>query len=176
MGVRQEGIRRISREGELQDLHAAEAVAIAQRLDLRGRRAEILGDDRERIADGAAQRLEERATRAGAPRPVDRRRRPGRDVPGAGEADEVVDADEVDLGEHPAQAIDPPAEPVGGHGLPAVERIAPELSGRAEIVGRDAGDVRRGTLVVEEELPRVGPGVATVVGDEDRQVADNPDA
>ena len=59
---------------------------------------------------------------------------------------------------------------------PVVERVAPALAGPAEVVRRHAGDGRRPAVAVEQEQLRVRPDVGRVGGDEDRQVADQPDA
>ena len=56
---------------------------------------------------------------------------------------------------------------------PVVERVAPELAGGAEVVGRHAGDGQRPAVVVELEQLLVGPDVGAVEGDEDRHVADD---
>ena len=72
-------------------------------------------------------------------------------------------------------ARDPPAIAVGRQRGPSVERVAPELAGGAEVVGRHAGDDGRRAALVELEQLRVGPDVGAVVGDEDRDVADDAD-
>jgi len=82
----------------------------------------------------------------------------------------VIDARQVDTGEGAAEALDPPAVAVGAHRRPVVDRVAPQLTGLRERVGRHAGD--DGVL---EEL-RVGAMVGAVVGDVDRHVAEDPHA
>src|SRR5207237_9718977 len=69
--VRQEGRGlRIGAEGELEQLHAGKAEAVAQRRDLRRDRSEILGDEL-----GGSERFEELRSRRRSP-PAGERRRP----------------------------------------------------------------------------------------------------
>jgi hypothetical protein len=173
--VRQERVRRVAVEGELQDLHARQLELVAQRLDVRRDRAEVLGDDRQ-VAERVARRLQERGAGSGPVAALDGGLRARGDLPVALHADEVIDAQHVDLREHHAQALDPPLVAARRHHVPAVQRVAPELPGRAEVVGRHARDDRRLALRVEEEEIGVGPHVGAVVGDEDRDVADDADA
>ncbi len=58
--------------------------------------------------------------------------------------------------------------------IPVVERVAPQLAGLGEVVGRHAGDHGGVAGLVEVEQLRVGPDVGAVVGDEDRGVPDDP--
>ena len=61
-------------------------------------------------------------------------------------------------------------------GLPVVDRVAPELPVRAEVVGRHAGDEARLVVSSSRNNSRVGPDVARVGGDEKRQIADQAHA
>src|SRR4029079_6256745 len=74
------------------------------------------------------------------------------------------------------QAVAPPGIAGGGVARPVVERIAPALSGRAEIVRRYSGDDRRVTRGVELEEVAMRPDVRRVVRHVDRHVAENRDA
>ena len=87
--------------------------------------------------------------------------------PVAGEAAEVVDPEDVDEGERPPQALDPPAVALSRQRVPVVERVAPLLPDVVERVGRCAGDEVPG----EEDL-RMGRVVAAAGGDVDRDVPD----
>ena len=64
----------------------------------------------------------------------------GGDFPELGESAKVIQADKVAGLGGPAQALHPPFVTAGANGVPVVERIAPALTGGAEIVGRNAGD------------------------------------
>jgi hypothetical protein len=72
--------------------------------------------------------------------------------------------------------LDPPAIALGGVCRPAVERIAPALSGGTEVVRRYAGHDAGTTVGIEIEQRGIRPHVGAVRGDEDRQVADDVDA
>ena len=99
-----------------------------------------------------------------------RRRVPRRNRPVGDEAAEVVDAGEVDELEGAPEPLAPPVEAGRAVDRPVVQRVPPALAGRAERVGRRAGD-----LAAREQLrPAIVIGAA--VGDVDRHVADQPDA
>ncbi len=173
--VRQEEVRRVAAESELQHPHARQLEALAQRGHVGRDQAQVLGDDRH-PPQARPHRLEQRRARALAPVAVDRGRFGGRDLPVARKAAEVVDADEIHQLEDAAQPAQPPAEAVGGMGLPAVQRVAPALAGGAEVVGRHAGDGDRPAVAVELEQGLVRPDVGAVATDEDRRVAEQAHA
>src|SRR5690606_15802505 len=68
---------------------------------------------------------------------------------------------------------DPPRKTLLRMAVPAIERIAPELSGRTEVVGWHACDHPGAQVLVEVEQLRMRPDVRAVHRDEDRQVADD---
>src|SRR5439155_752983 len=74
-----------------------------------------------------------------------------RDVPSRLESAEVVESHQVDLAERGPQSRDPPRIVLGLERGPIVERIAPELAGRAEIIRRHPGDELRLAVGVEKE-------------------------
>ena len=119
----------------------------------------------------SSRRTVSNSSRPGARRHVPARAvfRPGRHGPVRDEAAEVVDPRHVHELERALEALDPPAEAGRAHRLPVVDRIAPELSGGGEEVGRHAGD---DTALEELGLRDV---VGAAVRDVDRQVADQPD-
>lgn len=73
-----------------------------------------------------------------------------------------------------AQPLNPPAIAFVCHGVPIVQRIAPELPVRAEIVRRNTRHAERPAIVVELEQRRVFPHVRRVVRHIDGQIADHP--
>ncbi len=75
-----------------------------------------------------------------------------------------------------AKSIQPPAVTVLGQRVPAINRIAPQLAGLAEIIRRHAGDHRGIALRVQLKILPIGPDVGAVVRDINRQVAHDPDA
>ena len=88
----------------------------------------------------------------------------------------MIEADRVDVSQQRAQAIEAPAVAVGGDGIPVVDRIAPPLSLRAEVVRRHPGDHARPLLRIEQKELRVCPHIARIRGDEERQIADQAQA
>src|SRR5215469_2950964 len=70
-----------------------------------------------------------------------------------------------------AQAVEPPAVAAPPQRVPVVHRIAPELTLRAEVVGRHSRHETGPALPVQLEQFRVGPHVARVRGHEKRHVA-----
>ena len=160
---------------ELHDDHAGQSEGAPRLLDVRGDLAEVLRDDGQ-VAELLPQFREEGLARPLDPRSVLRRRLAGRHAPVAHEAAEVVEAHDVDLREDAAHAAHPPRVPVAGHALPVVERVAPELAGGAEVVGRHAGHCRGAAVAVELEEVLVGPHVGAVERHVDGRVADDGDA
>jgi hypothetical protein len=160
----------VAAERELQHGHARETVALPQRLHLGRDDAQVLGHDGQR-PQRAVQRVEERAARplhplAALGGPVAARHLPVRLEPA-----EVVEPHQVEQRERGAEARGPPGEPVTRHRVPAVDGVAPELAGRAEVVGRHARLHERPAVGSQLEELRVRPHVRAVVGDEDGHVA-----
>ena len=88
----------------------------------------------------------------------------------------MVDADDVIEPPGAVHTADPPAEPGLGHFFIIVERIAPKLTVRTEVVGRDAGDLRGDIVFIQLEILRLAPHVRGVHGHIDGQIADDADA
>ena len=78
-------------------------------------------------------------------------RRAGRYVPGRRKAAEVIEPNHVHVSQQSPQAVDAPAIAGLAKRLPIVNRIAPELSLSAEVVGRHSGDEARPVLVRRAE-------------------------
>src|SRR5207237_9700279 len=123
-----------------------------------------------------SKRLEQPGSRSRPPAAVLRGLLPGGDFPVSGEADEMVEPYGIEPRERLREPLEPPMEARSLERLPIIERVPPALAGRAEVVGRDAGNHRGLALRVEEEQLPVRPDVGAVVGDEDGEVADQPDA
>ena len=162
-------------QAEVQNLHARIAAVVAQFLDFVGDDAEILGDDG-KILDRLLHLFEERLAGTLAPAAVDRRLRLAVDLPVRLEAAEVVKPHDVDERAKLPEASLPPAVAVLLHRRPVVLRVAPQLSRRAEVVGRHARDRLRRAVLVEREQALVRPDVDAVVRDEDGHVAHDFDA
>jgi len=78
------------------------------------------------------------------------------------------------LSNHP-QPVDPPCVLLRGHDIPAVQRVAPELPGDAEIVGGNSRHKCRAAVGFEVEQLTIGPTIGTVMGHEYGRIAYNSD-
>ena len=87
----------------------------------------------------------------------------------------MIETDDVVEGERAADAGDPPVEAAFFEGAPAVERIAPTLTGDGEVIRGDARDADGAEFCVKLEDIGVGPDVGGVVVDEDGDVAQDAD-
>ena len=85
----------------------------------------------------------------------------------------MVYSNYVDEPEHFLNAEDPPVEAAMFEFVPAVQRVAPQLAGLAEIIGRHARHRGGFTFDVEVEDRRIAPHVGAVVGDEYGNIADH---
>src|SRR5262249_14804847 len=153
--------------GELEHFHARETGFAQQCAHLSGNQAKVFGDHwclplvqrrRNSVEHSPARTLD--------PGAVDRRFGASRHFPGSLEAAEMIDAHQIDLLEQPAESRDPPRMPGVGHRLPVVEGVAPQLTGRAEVVGWYASHDPRLTVFVEFEETLVRPDVGAIVSDE----------
>jgi hypothetical protein len=132
-------VRVVRVEAELQDDHAGEAERVAQALDRRRddpRSSAMIGRPRR----GRSRGVERRAPGPRTHRPGRRVGRAARDRPVRDEPAEVVDPREVEEVEDAPEALDPPAVAPPPQRRPVVDRVAPELALRREVVGRRAGD------------------------------------
>ena len=109
------------------------------------------------------------------PVPFDRRLLLRIDGPVRLEAAEVIQAHIVIQGQRATEPRNPPIEAALLQQRPLVQRIAPALPRRGEVVRRHAGYTRRPPAFVQFEDLRVGPHVRTVVGDEDCDIAQDAD-
>src|ERR1700722_7916282 len=97
-------------------------------------------------------------------------------VPRSCESAEVIEANHIDVSQQSTQPVDAPPIPSRTQGIPVVNGIAPQLTLRAEIVGRNSGDKARAPLLIEQEKFWVGPDIAGIRRNEKGQVADQADA
>src|SRR6516162_1234421 len=72
----------------------------------------------------------------------------GRNVPRCCETTEVIQTDYIDMRQQSLQPLHTPPITSGTKGIPVVNRIAPQLPLRAEIVRRNPGDEEGPTLLV----------------------------
>ena len=162
-------------EAELHDLHARQIVCFPKRDDGFRDEPQVLRQDRQ-LAERAEQRIEQRPPGPLHPSALLRRGRIGCHLVVRLETTEVIEPHEIDDFEGGANAFNPPGVAALLMEFPAIDRIAPQLAGRREVIGRDSGNHRRMPALVELEQVAVGPNIGAVVGHEDRDVADNLDA
>src|SRR5271156_3885812 len=77
--------------------------------------------------------------------------RSGWNVPRSREPAEVIKANHIDMSQQSTQPIDAPPVTSLTHGIPVVNRIAPQLTCCTEIIGRNAGDEAWPMLLIEQE-------------------------
>src|SRR5580658_6854640 len=77
--------------------------------------------------------------------------RSGWNVPRSCEPAEVIQANHIDVSQQSTQPIDAPPITSQTHGIPVVDGIAPQLTLRAEIIGRNSGDELWPMLLIEQE-------------------------
>ena len=94
--------------------------------------------------------------------------------PVCAERPEMVYAEHVVQFRHSVETSEPPSESVFAHLSVIVERIAPQLSVLAEIIGRNARDLCRSHVFVQFELRRISPYVRAVQADVHGHIAYQP--
>ncbi len=176
--MRQEGAVRpaavIHAEAKLQDLHSWQAKGIAQLVHIRRDHAQVLGDDRQ-IAQAGLDGAEEIHPRRRHPTAISGCLGPAGHLPVGAETAEMIDAHDVHLAQHGADALQPPSVAGSLVHLPAVKRVTPQLAAGRIIVRRHPGNHSWAAFRVQEEKLRVGPDIRAVMGDEDRDIADDLD-
>src|SRR4030095_11337888 len=84
----------------------------------------------------------------------------------------MIQANHVNVSQQRAQTRDAPTIAVLPKSVPVIDGVAPKLSLRAEVIGRNTGYETRPALLVQQKQLRVGPDIARVGRDEEGQVAD----
>ena len=169
--MRQERIIR-AREGKLQYLHSGQVEPVPQPDHIRRDDTQVFGQDGQ-AAQFGLDRLEKVRPRAFNPAPDLGSRVPGRDLPVSGKAPEMVYAQDIHQFQGGLHAFQPPGIPAGPVDFPLVQRIAPQLAGRGEIIRRHAR--HDGWLAVFIQVEQVGmrPHIRRIIGHEDRDIADD---
>ena len=88
----------------------------------------------------------------------------------------MIQANHIDVSQQSTQPIDAPPITSRTHGIPVVNGIAPQLTLRAEIIGRNSGDEAWPMLLVEQELLRVRPNITGIRRNKKGQIADQAHA
>src|SRR5271156_2498637 len=81
-------------------------------------------------------------------------------MPGRRKGAEMIQPNHIDMTQQRTQTTNPPTVANLTKSIPVVNGIAPELSGRAEVVRGHARDEARTASFVEEKQLRVGPHIA----------------
>src|SRR5712692_10628907 len=122
-------------KGELQNPGPRHLKLVTQRVYVRSNKTQIFGDERQ-ATQLLTHRFEEVGARTLHPLSGLSRWRARWNVPRGREAAEVIQANRIHVSEQGTQPVDRP--PIAGcaQGLPVVNGIAPQLSLRAEVVGK----------------------------------------
>ena len=161
-------------KGEFQDLHAGEAGIGQQGLDLRGHIAQVLSNKAE-IMEPGGQHPHQPHAGAGPPLALLGSLGAVGHGPIALQTTEMVNADHVIEFLGPIDAANPPAVAIGGHSVPVIQRVAPELAVLGKGIGRHAGDLGGHIFPVQLEILGRAPHVGRVHGHINRNVADELD-
>src|SRR3984957_18362076 len=102
--------------------------------------------------------------------------RTGWNVPRSREDAEVIQANHIDVSQQSTQPIDAPSITSRTQDIPVVNGIAPQLTLRAEIIGRNSGDEARPMLLIEQEELRVRPNVTGIRGNKEGEIPDQAHA
>src|SRR5262249_12933121 len=131
--------------------------------------SKVLSDEGE-VTECLMDRREERRTWTWHPASTERGSGFPRHLPVSGKTPEVVESYVVYQRKRAANALDPPGIARLLEDIPAVEGVAPELAGGAEVIGWDSGHNQGPPPLVKREELWMRPDVSAVVRDEDRQV------
>ena len=164
-------MRKVITKGKKGHPHAQDLKASHRLTHIGADHSQILGNHREQriTAEKASQKIGGRGrhpfTRYG-------RGLVGGYFPEGHQASKMVDPDPVKVSQVVPDALQPPVVSGGLQPIPAVDRMAPQLTGGAEIVRRDAGNTPGKQLIVQFEQIGMGPDVGAAMVDIDGDVAE----
>ena len=161
-------------ERKLQDTHAGETPAVAQRLHFGCDIPQILGNER-KFPEGFLKRRKQAVSRSFDPASFDRGGCVARDLVILLKAAEVVESHQVYQFQRGAYPVDPPLITGFRQHIPAIEGISPKLTCLAEIVRRDSRNRLGVSLRIKIKDFRVGPDVHAVVRDKNRHISEELD-
>src|SRR5690242_9294775 len=136
---------------------------------------EIFGNER-KSPKSTAQGVEQIVFGTFHPASMNRCLFPGRNLPIGFEAAEVIEPHNVTGLQRPLHPLNPPVVASLAKYIPPVQRISPALTGFAEEIGRNTGNIDGLAVLIELKDVRVTPNVSAVEADEDRHVADQLNA
>src|SRR4029077_4478627 len=99
-----------------------------------------------------------------------------RNVPGSGKCSKMVKPDHVDIRQQCTEAINAPPVARCSDRVPVIDRITPELPQRAEIIWRYSANEACPVSFIQLEQSRIGPPLARIACNVERQVADEAHA
>src|SRR5436190_6426248 len=170
-------IRRIrfGAEAELEDAHGGQAKGLAEPHIGRSDVAQVLGDHgpRTKLALHGRKQLEPRGLH---PTPTSGGASASGDGPGAGKAQEMIDANGIEQLEHARKPPQPPGKPRLFVPGPVILGMAPKLSLAIEAIRWITRDTSGLTPSIKLEQLPMAPNVGTVVSDEDGQVANQSES
>ena len=176
IGMGQVGIVFIFPESELQDTHAGQACKFTQFQHFFCNGAQIFCDQGQVITQHFLQFCKEGFAGSFHPFAADGIFCTEGNFPIGFKAAEVVDTQDIHVAQGFCDTADPPCKFCFFMLFPVIERVAPQLAGFAEIIGGNTCDAQREAFAVQTEQLLVCPYVSTVIGYEDRCVADDGDA
>src|SRR5579872_101419 len=168
--MRKVHVRAFVSKSELQNGHAGNLQAVAQRVNLGRDVSQIFrkeGQSAQRFADFQ----EKIVTRTINPAAIHGSSVTRGNLPELIESAKMVETDVIAILRRPAQPLNPPSVSTLLHDVPAVERISPPLAGLAEEVGRHASHDFRLKIFVQAEQFTVCPDVSAVMIYKDRNIA-----
>ena len=170
----QVGVVFIAVEGELKHLHAGIAARLQQTAHLAADHAQILRHDAKlrHCALHALKQLPPRPLFIFPAQRVFRARGHGEIIR---KADEMIHAQNIEHARLRAEAADPPCVAGLFMHVPAVERIAPELTRGLECIRRHARDANRAQIIVQFKKLRIQPYIAGFIRYVNRHIAHQRD-
>ena len=164
-------------ESELEDSHSGETAVFNQGFYLGGDVAQVLGNDEILFGvDHLLDRVNEGASGSLYPLAFSCCLGGGGNAPIGLNSAEMVYSHAVKHTEHMLDALLPPGKAVLFHFRPVVDGVAPELTVRGKIVGGNARDDGRVTVLVQKEHFAVCPYVRAIVGHVNGNVTDDGDS
>src|SRR5262249_33532187 len=97
-----------------------------------------------------------------------------RHAPARGETAEMIQPDDVHVREQCADPANEPFVALAGKGFQIINRIPPELSRRAEVVGWHTAHKTRAAALVQKKQVRARPYIGRVGRDQEGKIADKP--
>src|SRR5215831_2267382 len=136
-------------EGKLEDACPGQMEPVAECTHVGRDQSQVFGDEW-KTAQRAFDRAEELGARTQYPLTALGCWCTRRYAPRRRERAEMIQADDVDLSQNRADAVDPPTIAGPAKSVPIVDGVPPELSLRAEVVGRDSSHEPGPALFVQQ--------------------------